>query len=106
NDTVIIFDRVRENIHKNKDMKLKDVINLSLNDTLARTIMTVVTVLLVLVALALFGGPVLHGFSLTLIFGLIVGTYSSIYASAMPLNFFNIKRKSDDEEDIGFQPTA
>jgi preprotein translocase subunit SecF len=56
--------------------------------------------------LAIFGGPVLHGFSLTLIFGLIVGTYSSIYVSAMPLNFFNIKRKSDEEEDIGFQPTA
>jgi SecD/SecF fusion protein len=106
NDTVIIFDRVRENIHKNKDMSLKDIINLSLNDTLSRTIMTVVTVLLVLVALAIFGGPVLHGFSLTLIFGLIVGTYSSIYVSAMPLNFFNIKRKSDEEEDIGFQPSA
>jgi SecD/SecF fusion protein len=108
NDTVIIFDRVRENLEKHKDMSVREIINLSLNDTLSRTIMTVVTVLLVLVALALFGGSVLHGFSLTLIFGLIVGTYSSIYVSAMPLNFFKLKRKADREEeeaDIGFKPS-
>lgn len=108
NDTVIIFDRVRENLERNPKASIKEVINLSLNETLSRTIMTVVTVLLVLVALAIFGGPVLHGFSLTLIFGLIVGTYSSIYISAMPLSFFHLKRKAEKEEadsDIGFKPS-
>ena len=86
NDTVVVFDRVRENLRKYKKMPLRDVMNLSLNETLSRTMMTVFTVLIALVALLFFGGPVAFGFAFAVIFGLIVGTYSSIWvASAIVL---------------------
>lgn len=106
NDSVIIFDRIRENIVKYRQNKMDDIVDRSLNDTLARTIMTVVTVLLVLIALAFFGGPVLQGFSVMLIWGLIVGTYSSIFVSALPLSLLgltpDIKEKREEE---GFIPS-
>lgn len=82
NDTVVIYDRIRENLKKHKDKPLKELINLSINETLSRTVMTVATTLLVCLALVLVGGEVLKGFSMALLFGIAFGTYSSIYVAA------------------------
>lgn len=82
NDTVVIYDRIRENLRKHKDKPLKELINLSINETLSRTVMTVLTTLLVCLALVLVGGEVLRGFSMALFFGIAFGTYSSIYVAA------------------------
>jgi preprotein translocase SecF subunit len=86
NDTVVIFDRVRENMRKPKRLPLTQVINEAINETLSRTIMTASTTLLAVLALFLVGGEVLRGLSFVLLFGIIIGTYSTIYvASAMVL---------------------
>ncbi len=90
NDSVVIYDRIRENSLKYRTQPLWDIINISLNETLARTIMTGLTVLLSLVALILFGGEVLRSFSWAMFFGVIVGTYSSIYISAAILIYLNL----------------
>ena len=82
NDTIVVFDRVRENFRKMRKGTPEHVINTSLNQTLSRTLMTSVTTLLVLVALFLFGGEIIHGFATALIFGVLVGTYSSIYIAS------------------------
>ncbi|MEM1409963.1 MAG: protein translocase subunit SecF [Pseudomonadota bacterium] len=82
NDTVVIYDRIRENLRKFKKMPLRDVINLSVNQTLGRTIMTSLTTLLAVVSLFIFGGAVLRGFSFALIWGVIVGTYSTVYIAS------------------------
>src|ERR1700722_17741828 len=88
NDTIVIFDRIRENLHLNRRERLWDVINRSVNQTLSRTVMTSGLTFLTVIALFLFGGPVLHGFSFALVAGIIVGTYSSIYvASPIVLGF-------------------
>ena len=79
NDTVVIFDRVRENLRKYSDIKIFDLTNISINETLSRTIITSVTTLLALTSIYLFGGEILKGFSLAMILGVILGTYSSIY---------------------------
>ena len=88
NDTIVIFDRIRENLHLNRREKLVDVINRSVNQTLGRTVMTSGLTFLTVISLFLFGGPVLHGFSFALVAGIIVGTYSSVYiASPIVLGF-------------------
>jgi preprotein translocase subunit SecF len=88
NDTIVIFDRIRENLHLNRREQLADVINRSVNQTLSRTVMTSGLTFLTVIALFLFGGPVLHGFSFALVAGIIVGTYSSVYiASPIVLGF-------------------
>jgi preprotein translocase subunit SecF len=92
NDTVVVFDRLRENLRKYKTMPLRDVIDLSLNETLTRTIITGVTAVMVLAALAIFGGEALRGFSIALMFGIIVGTYSSIYVGAPIILLWGVKR--------------
>ena len=92
NDTVVVFDRLRENLRKYKTMPLHDVIDLSLNETLSRTIITGVTAVMVLAALALFGGEALFGFSIALMFGIIIGTYSSIYVGAPIILLWGVKR--------------
>ena len=92
NDTVVVFDRLRENLRKYKTMPLRDVIDLSLNETLSRTIITGVTAVMVLAALAFFGGEALFGFSIALMFGIIVGTYSSIYVGAPIILLWGVKR--------------
>jgi|TARA_Y100000031_G_scaffold60862_1_gene68694 preprotein translocase SecF subunit len=79
NDTVVIFDRVRENLRKYSDIKIFDLTNISINETLSRTIITSITTLLALLSIYFFGGEVLKGFSLAMILGVIFGTYSSIY---------------------------
>jgi preprotein translocase subunit SecF len=88
NDTIVIFDRIRENLHLNRKERLVDVINRSVNQTLGRTVMTSGLTFLTVISLYLFGGPVLHGFSFALVAGIIVGTYSSVYiASPIVLGF-------------------
>lgn len=92
NDTVVIFDRIRENLRKFKSKPLKDVINLSVNQTLSRTVMTSLTTLLAVVSLFLFGGDVLRGFSIALISGVLVGTYSTVFVASPLLLSTGVKR--------------
>ena len=101
NDTVVIFDRVRENLRKYSDIKIFELTNISINETLSRTLITSVTTLLALVSIFLFGGEVLKGFSLAMIFGVIFGTYSSIYIANTVLVRLNVSQKTvlkDDEK--------
>jgi preprotein translocase SecF subunit len=93
NDTVVVFDRVRENLRKYKKMPLKDVMNLALNETLSRTFMTVFTVLIALFSLLFFGGPVVFGFAFAVIFGVLVGTYSSIWVASAIVLWLGVKRE-------------
>ena len=92
NDTVIVYDRIRENLRKYKKMPLPEVLNLSINDTLSRTIMTSVTTLLALTALYVLGGAGLRGFSFAMIWGVFVGTYSSIFIASPLLILLKLKR--------------
>jgi preprotein translocase subunit SecF len=92
NDTVIVYDRIRENLRKFKKKPLVDVLNLSINDTLSRTIMTSLTTLLALVALYIWGGPGLHGFAFAMIWGVFVGTYSSIFVASPVLLMLGVNR--------------
>ena len=92
NDTVVIYDRVRENLRKYKTLPLEDLLNLSVNDTLSRTILTSVTTLLALLCLFFFGGQVIKGFSFAMIWGVIVGTYSSIWVAVPLLVYMKLKR--------------
>ncbi len=94
NDTVIVYDRIRENLRKYKKMPLAEVINISINDTLSRTILTSVTTLLALTALYVLGGPGLEGFSLAMIWGVLIGTYSSIFVASPMLLALKLKRGS------------
>ncbi len=98
NDTVIIFDRVRENLEKHKAMNLIQLMNLSINETLSRTVNTVMTVVLVLLTMTLFGGEGLEGFAFTMLIGIVTGTYSSIYiASAFVIWYIQNVQKKDIE---------
>lgn len=92
NDTVVVYDRVRENLRKYKRLVIDDLLNLSINDTLSRTVLTSVTTLLALVSLYVFGGEVLRGFVFAMIWGVIIGTYSSIAIAAPLLKILNVKR--------------
>ena len=92
NDTVVIFDRARENLRKYKSMPLRDLLNLSANETLSRTVMTTGTTLLALLALLIFGGDVIRGFVFAIFFGVIVGTYSSIYMAKNIVLMLGVKR--------------
>ncbi|MCX7908008.1 MAG: protein translocase subunit SecF [Ignavibacteria bacterium] len=104
NDTVIIFDRIRENREKHKGLPLAKIANMSINETLSRTIITVLTVLIVLVVMIFFSGPVLQGFAFTMTVGIIVGTYSSIFiATSFVLWYMKNVRKLNIEEDFSKQ---
>ncbi|WP_292287320.1 protein translocase subunit SecF [Marivita sp.] len=92
NDTVVVFDRVRENLIKYKKKDLKEVLNISINETLSRTFMTSVTTLLALVSLFVLGGDVIRGFVFAMIWGVIVGTYSSIFVASAILLWLGVKR--------------
>lgn len=96
NDTVVAFDRIRENLRKYKKTDLKDVLNMSVNQMLSRTLMTSITTLLALIALYMFGGAVIQGFVYALIFGIVIGTYSSVFIAAPLLLFMNIRRGESD----------
>lgn len=99
NDTVVIYDRVRENLRKYKTMPVYDVLNLAVNETLARTFLTVATVFITVMALLVFGGEVLHGFAVAMLWGLVIGTYSSVFVSLPVLIYFNLRRGADREEE-------
>jgi len=99
NDTVVEYDRVRENLRKYKSMSIYDLLNLSVNETLARTILTVTTVFVTVLALLFFGGEVLRGFAIAMLWGLIIGTYSSIYVAMPMLIYFNLRSGKDREKD-------
>ncbi|MDJ0822571.1 MAG: protein translocase subunit SecF [Paracoccaceae bacterium] len=92
NDTVVVFDRVRENLIKYKKKDLKEVLNISINETLSRTFMTSVTTLLALIALFVLGGDVIRGFVFAMIWGVIIGTYSSIFVASAMLLWLGVKR--------------
>ncbi|MDC3022535.1 protein translocase subunit SecF [Candidatus Pelagibacter sp.] len=94
NDTVVIFDRVRENLRKYSDIKIFDLTNISINETLSRTLITSITTLLALLSIFFFGGEILKGFSLAMIFGVIFGTYSSIYIANTVLVRLRVSQKT------------
>ncbi|MGB9878940.1 MAG: protein translocase subunit SecF, partial [Candidatus Pelagibacter ubique] len=94
NDTVVIYDRVRENLRKFSDIKIYELTNISINETLSRTIITSVTTLLALVSIYLFGGEILKGFSLAMIMGVVFGTYSSIYIANPILVKLRVSQKT------------
>jgi preprotein translocase SecF subunit len=93
NDTVVVFDRIRENLRRYKRMPLIELLNLSINETLSRTVLTSVTTALAVLALYIFGTAVIHGFSFAMLFGIIIGTYSSIFVAAPFLLLFGVKRE-------------
>ena len=101
NDTVVIYDRVRENLRKFSDIKIYELTNISINETLSRTIITSATTLLALVSIYLFGGEILKGFSLAMIMGVIFGTYSSIYIANPILVKLRVSQKTILKEDTG-----
>ena len=94
NDTVVIFDRVRENLKKFSDIKIYEITNISINQTLSRTLITSITTLLALVSIFIFGGAILKGFSFAMILGVIIGTYSSIYIANPILVRLNVSQKT------------
>ena len=99
NDTVVIFDRVRENLRKYSDIKIFELTNISINETLSRTLITSITTLLALLSIFFFGGEILKGFSLAMIFGVLFGTYSSIYIANTVLVRLKVSQKTILKED-------
>jgi preprotein translocase SecF subunit len=97
NDSVVVADRIRENLRKYKKMPLTELLNLSINETLSRTILTGVTTIAVLVSLYFLGGEVIRNFTFAMLFGVVIGTYSSIFISAPLLDYLGIKRDWSDE---------
>jgi preprotein translocase subunit SecF len=114
NDTVVIYDRVREELRRYKTMPIPELLNLAVNRTLSRTFLTSVTTLIALLALSLLGGPIIRDFSLAMIWGVVIGTYSSIFVAVPALLFLKLGRDafsiSDDAEggsgDDGVEPGA
>jgi preprotein translocase subunit SecF len=105
NDTVVVFDRVRENLIKFKKRPIKEVLNLSINETLSRTMMTSVTTLIALIALFVLGGDVIRGFVFAMIWGVVVGTYSSVFVASALLLWLGVKRdwSKNDADKTGTQ---
>ena len=97
NDTVVVFDRIRENLRKYKKKPLAELFNFSVNQTLSRTLMTSVTTLLALIALYIFGGEVIKPFALTMIIGVLIGTYSSVFIAVPTLLVFKFRPQDEDE---------
>lgn len=98
NDTVVVYDRVRENLRKYRKMTISDLLNMSINHTLSRTILTSVTTILALTALVIFGGEVIRSFTFAMAWGVIVGTYSSIFVAAPLLMYFKLTSRTVDEK--------
>lgn len=96
NDTVVVFDRVRENLRKFRKMPLEELLDMSINNTLSRTLMTSLTTLVALGGLYIFGGEVIRGFTAAMIWGIFVGTYSSIFVAAPILIYMNLNRSGVD----------
>ncbi len=104
NDTVVIYDRIRENLGKFHKLNISDIANLSINETLARTIITSVTTLLALFSIFILGGEILRGFSFAMILGVIIGTYSSIFVASPILKYFKISYKTIEKEEEKIVP--
>ena len=100
NDKIVIDDRIRENMRRYRKMEMREIINLSVNETLPRTVMTSVTILLALLALLLLGGHVLRGFTAAMILGIVVGTYSSIYVSSSLLITLGLRAEPENEKPV------
>jgi len=98
NDTVVIYDRIRENLIKYSSLKIGEISNKSINETLSRTIITSSTTLLALISIFILGGEILKGFSLAMIIGVIIGTYSSIFVASPILKYFNVSFKTISKE--------
>ncbi len=98
NDTVVVYDRVRESLRKYRKMSIPELLNLSINATLSRTVLTSITTLLALLSLVFFGGEVIRGFTISMTWGVIVGTYSSVFIAAPILLFFGLKTRTDAAE--------
>ncbi len=104
NDTVVIYDRIRENLFKYTKISISDISNLSINETLGRTIITSTTTLLALLSIYLLGGEILRGFSFAMILGVIIGTYSSIFVASPILKFFKVSYKTLEKEEEKILP--
>jgi len=104
NDTVVIYDRIRENLNKFNRLNIKEIADLSINDTLARTIITSVTTLLALLSIFILGGEILKGFSFAMILGVVIGTYSSIFVASPMLKFFKVTYKTLEKEEEKIVP--
>ena len=104
NDTVVIYDRIRENLLKYNKISISDITNLSINETLSRTIITSVTTLLALFSIYILGGEILRGFSFAMILGVIIGTYSSIFVASPILKFFKVSYKTLEKEEEKIVP--
>ena len=104
NDTVVIYDRIRENLSKYNRLNISEIANLSINETLSRTLITSITTLLALFSIFLLGGEILKGFSFAMILGVIIGTYSSIFVAAPILKFFKVDYKTMQKDDDVITP--
>ena len=104
NDTVVIYDRIRENLGKFHKLNISDIANLSINETLARTIITSVTTLLALFSIFILGGEILRGFSFAMILGVLIGTYSSIFVASPILKYFKVSYKTIEKEEEKLVP--
>ena len=104
NDTVVIYDRIRENLYKYNKISISDIANLSINETLARTIITSVTTLLALFSIYILGGEILRGFSFAMILGVLIGTYSSIFVASPILKFFKVSYKTLEKDEEKIEP--
>ena len=104
NDTVVIYDRIRENLNKFNRLNINEIADLSINDTLARTIITSVTTLLALLSIFILGGEILKGFSFAMILGVVIGTYSSIFVASPMLKFFKVTYKTLEKEEEKIVP--
>ena len=104
NDTVVIYDRIRENLGKYHRLNISDIANLSINETLARTIITSITTLLALFSIFILGGEILRGFSFAMILGVLIGTYSSIFVASPILKYFNVSYKTIEKEEEKIVP--
>ena len=104
NDTVVIYDRIRENLNKHTQLNISETANLSINETLSRTIITSVTTLLALLSIYILGGEILRGFSFAMILGVLIGTYSSIFVAAPVLKFFKVSYKTLEKKDEKIVP--
>ena len=104
NDTVVIYDRIRENLNKYNRLNISEISDLSINDTLARTIITSVTTLLALLSIFILGGEILKGFSFAMILGVVIGTYSSIFVASPILKFFKVSYKTLEKEEEKIVP--
>lgn len=94
NDTVVIFDRIRENLLKFSKIEINEIANISINETLSRTLITSLTTLLALLSIFILGGEILKGFSFAMILGVIIGTYSSVFVASPVLNYFKVSQKT------------